>query len=65
MNDSLGVGSGQRVCHLYADIEKVIDVHRLAPDALLQALPLQLFHDDEGMAVVIFDFEDGADGGVI
>jgi hypothetical protein len=32
---------------------------------LLQALSLQLFHDDEGMAVVIFDFVDGADGGVV
>ena len=36
-----------------------------APDVLLQALALQLFHDDEGMAVMVFDFVDGADGGMV
>ena len=37
----------------------------LAADALLQALSLQLLHDDEGMPVVIFDFVDGADAGMV
>ena len=65
MDDPLGVGSGERVGHMNGDIEEFVDIHGLAPDALLQALALQLFHDDEGMAVVVFDFVDGADAGMV
>ena len=65
MNDALGVRSRQRVRNLNTHIEQLVDVHGFAPDTLPQALPLQLFHDDERMAVMILDFVDGADAGVI
>ena len=47
------------------DIEQFIDIHRLAPNALLKTLSLQLFHYDEGMAIVIFYFMNGADAGMV
>src|SRR5437868_4882074 len=65
MNDSLGVRSAQRVRNMDGDIEQSIDIHGLAANALLQAFPLQLFHDDERMAVMSFDFMNGADAGVV
>src|SRR5881227_2008844 len=34
-------------------------------DTRLQALALQLLHDNEGMAIVILNFVDGAYGGVV
>src|SRR6266852_8881697 len=65
MNNPFGVGSGQGVGDVDGDVEHFVEVHGLAPDALLQALPLQLLHHNEGMAVIVFDFEDGADGRVV
>ena len=65
MDDALSVGSGQRVRHLDRNFQQLIHLHRLAMDTRLQALALQLLHHDEGMPVVILNFVDGADGGVV
>ena len=35
------------------------------PWSLLEAFSLQFLHDDEGMAIVVFDFMDGADARMI
>ena len=65
MHNSLGMGGRERVGHLHGDVQNVFQRHRLAMDALLQALALQLFHDDEGLPVVVFNVVDGADVGVV
>ena len=65
MNNAFGVGSGEGVGYLNSDIEQLLNVHGLATNVLLEAVPLQLFHDDEGMAVMILDFVDGADAGMV
>src|SRR2546428_12182154 len=64
MNDSLGVRGGQRIRHLYRNLQELISLQRFPPDALLQALSLQLLPHDEGMALVILDFVDSADAGM-
>src|SRR4029078_1139682 len=65
MNDAFGVGSGKGVSYLNRDIEQLVNVHGLAADVLLQALAFQLLHDDEGMAVMVLDFVDGTNAGVV
>ena len=65
MNDSLGVAGRQRIRHLDADVEDLIHLHRLALQPVLQAHPFQLLHDDEGMAVEVFDVVDGANAGMV
>src|SRR3954447_14035323 len=66
MNDPLRMGRDQRICHLDGNLEQMLQIHGIpAPDPLLQALPLQLLHDDEGMALVVIDVMDNADVGMV
>ena len=65
MNDALRVGRRQSVGCLYRDLEDLIQIHGLAPDALLQALTLELFHHDKGMAIIVLNIVDRADVGMI
>ena len=60
MDNTLRVSSLQRVCDLYALIEHGMDLHRLAADAMLEVLPLQQFHGDENLPVLVLNFVDGA-----
>src|ERR1700739_1225016 len=65
MDDVLGVGCHQSVGHLDAHVEHLIDGHGVAGDGLLQALALEPFHHNEGMAVIVFDPVNRADVGMI
>ena len=40
MNDPLSVGGGESIRYLNADIEDLVDFHRLAAHPLFQAHPL-------------------------
>ena len=60
MNDALGVKRLQRLRHLYRDVKQFFELQRLPMNALLQALPFQLLHHDEGMPAVVLDVMDGA-----
>ena len=55
----------KRVRYLDPNIEQLIKVHRRPADPLLQALALQLLHHDERMSIVVLDFIDGADAGMV
>ena len=55
----------QRVRHLHRDVQQVVKIQSLAMDSLLQALAFELFHDDEGVPVVVLDVVDGADVGMV
>src|SRR6266851_834235 len=61
VHNPLGVRCSQRVCHLNSDVEHLVQLNGVTGNTLLQALALQLLHNDEGMAVVLFDAMDGAD----
>src|SRR3979411_2629109 len=61
VHDPFGVRRSQRVCNLYSGVEHLIHFDGMAGNALLQALTLQFLHNDEGMAVVLFDAMDRAD----
>src|SRR5437667_10487965 len=65
MNDALRVGRRQSVGCLYRDLEDLIQIHGLPPDALLQALTLELFHHDKGMSISLLNIVDRADVGLI
>src|SRR5260370_92057 len=56
-----GVRCSQRVCNLNSDVEHLVQLNGVTGNTLFQALALQLLHNDEGMAVVLFDAMDGAD----
>ena len=65
VHDALGMGGGQRVRHLHRDVQQVVKVQSLTMDSLLQALAFELFHDDEGVPVVVLNVVDGADVGMV
>ena len=65
VNDAFGVRSRQSVGHLNADVENLIDFHRLPAEALFQAYALELLHDNEGMSGVVVDVVDGANAGMV
>src|SRR3984893_14565382 len=61
VHNPFGVRCSQRVCNLYSGVEHLIQFDGMAGNALLQALTLQLLHNDEGMSLVLFDAMDRAD----
>jgi hypothetical protein len=65
MHDSLRVRGGERLSHMDRNLEQLLQFHRLAMDELFQALALQLLHHDERMALVIIDFVDRANAGMV
>ena len=65
MNNAFGMRRDQRIRHLDRDLEQLLHLHGFAMQPLLQALPLQLLHDDEGVPVVIVDFVNRADVGMV
>ena len=65
VNDSFGVGGIQRVGNLDAERKNLINLQGMARDAVLQRHAIEEFHGDERVAVVLSDFVDSADVGVI
>ena len=60
MDDSFAVRGFERVGDLNADVEYGLSVERSAGDTVLQRHPIQKFHGDEGLAVLLPDVIDGA-----
>ena len=60
MNNSIAMCSVQRVGHLDGYIQHPVQLHRLAHDGVLQRLPVQEFHGDKRLAVLLADVVDGA-----
>ena len=65
MDDSLSVAGRERVRHLDADVENLLQLDRLAAQPLLQAHAFQLLHDDERTTFVVLDVMNDADAGMI
>ena len=65
VDDAPGVGRIERLGDLRAEFDDQAGVQRPARQAMLQRLPLQEFHGDEGLAVVLADFVDRANVRVV
>ena len=65
MDNALGVGSVERIRDFDGELQQKVGLERLAGDAVLQGEAVQVFHDDEGLAVLLVDLVDGADVGMI
>ena len=65
VHDPLAVGGVESVGDVQAEVQKLLGLKPPGEDAVLQCLPLQAFHDDEGLPLVLADVVDGADVGMI
>ncbi len=65
MNDALGVRGVEAVGDVDGEGEEAFEVHGAAGDGVLEGLALEVLHRDEGLAVGVADFVDGADVGVV
>ncbi len=61
----LACAAFERVSDLNRQVEQGIGLKGLGLDAMLEGLPLQKLHHDEGLAFVLADFENGADVRVV
>src|SRR5271169_155230 len=60
VNDSFGMSGVQSVGDLNRQREQNIRLDRFSVDAVLQRLPVEKLHRNEGLTVVFADFMDGA-----
>ena len=60
-----GVGGIERIGNFDGDIEHSLDFERPPGNDVLQRRALQIFHHDERTSIVLADFVDGADVGMI
>ena len=65
MHDAFGVGGVESVGNLDSQEQHGFDFERPATDLVFERFALEELHDDEGLAVVIANFVDGADVGMI
>ena len=65
VNDAFGVRGVEGVGHFDRKREQALQFHWLAVDEVLQRLAGEAFHHDEEMAVMLADFVDGADVGMV
>lgn len=65
MDDAAHVGRVEAVGDLDGPVEQRFNRQRLVADAMLQRGALQELHRQEGMAVVLADFVEGTDVGMI
>ena len=65
VDDSLAVRGFEGVGDFDPEGEQAIEFHRLSLNQMFQGLAAQAFHHDEEMAVVLADFVDGADVGMV
>src|SRR6266436_2125410 len=65
MNDSFGVGCVQGVGNLDANIEQGLQLKSPAKDHFPQSLAFQIFHHQKEAPLVLANFVNGADVGMI
>ena len=65
VNDVFGVRGIQRVGDLDGQRQQIFAVHRAPVDAVLQRLPIQEFHGDERLAVLLANIVNRADVGMV
>ena len=65
MDDSLCVGGVESIGDFDGEIEKQVEIERAARDAMLERGAFHVFHSDEDAAIVLADFIDRADIGMI
>lgn len=61
MNDAAGMGGVERVGDVDRNVEERVELQRTCGDEVFESLAFEIFHDDEGMAILRADFVDGAD----
>src|SRR6266404_6805741 len=65
VHDAFGVRGVQRIGKFNRKGEQDFNLDGIAVDAVLERLPIEVFHGDETLAVVFANFVDGADVRVI
>ncbi len=65
VDDSFGVRRLERVRDLDARRQQLLELHGPALDPVLQGAPFQQFHGDEVLPILLVDFVDGADIGMV
>jgi hypothetical protein len=65
VDDASGVSGVERVGDVDGDGEKNVRFQRTPGDAVLQGQPVEKFHGDERFAVLLVNFVDGADVGMV
>ena len=65
MNDAFSVRRVQRIGNFDSQIEQQLHIERPARNPMLQRDAFQKFHRDERVAVLLADFVDGADVGMV
>ena len=63
--DAGGVRGGERAGHLRGDAQRIGEPHALARDQLVQRLAIHQLHDNKGPPVLLADFVDGDDVGMV
>src|SRR6202035_1816865 len=63
--DAFAVRHLQSRSDLYAELQHLIDFHRLAGNQMLEGAALQQFHGDEGLAFALINFINRADIGMV
>jgi len=61
MHDAFGVRGVKRIGNFNRKLEQKVGLERLPPDAVLKRDTFQVLHDDEGFAILLVNFMDGAD----
>jgi hypothetical protein len=61
MNDSLAVGSFERLRNLDAEIEEQFQIHGTSRDAMLQSGPIEKFHRKVSLPILFTNFVNRAD----
>ena len=65
MDDALRVRGVQRIGNLSRQVQHFVRLEKFPGQALLQGLPLQQLHVNEGLALVLLNSVDGADVGMV
>src|SRR5580658_6185506 len=65
VNDVFSVRSIERVGDLDGESEQVFDIHGAAVNSVLERLPIQEFHGNEGLAVLLADIVNRAYVGMV
>src|SRR5215813_10213707 len=65
MRDALRVRRIQPIGYLDREVQQLVDLQGLRPNPVLEGLPLQILHGDEGLAFILADLVDGTDMGMV